>query len=211
MFDFKKIEDFDRHIALSIPNYDGLVDTVKAVILEYLSNDGALLDIGCSSGALLNSLRDLTKANLIGCDLVDMGYDKGYDFHKKSARAIFDLFNIDDFDVISSIFTLQFMGRIERRETLKSIKNRVDAGSVFILAEKVHFNCSRLDTAIFRQHMRSKLTGFTAEEILAKDLQLSGSMFPRSCSEIEKELAEIGSHEVIWQCYNFKCWAVFGG
>lgn len=205
-FDFLKIEDFERHISLSIPNYAGLIDTVENVALEYLTSDGAMIDAGCSSGLLLNKIFERTDSELVGCDLVDMGYDKSYKFENKSALEVIG--SVRSIDVISCLFTLQFMGRRERAATIAAIAKAVQGGAVAIIAEKIHLNNSRLNTSIYRAHNRGKAKSFTAEEIQSKDFDLSGSMFPLSSKAIERELEQIGDYEAIWQSYNFKCWCI---
>lgn len=210
MFDFKNISDFEKHIELSIPNYRGLVDTVRAVALEFLDEDSIMVDIGCSSGILLNSMRDKTRAALYGCDLVDMGYHKEYIFSQVKGSDFLEQAEDGSVGVISCLFTLQFMSRKERKTTIDAIRRHVQAGGVAIIAEKVHFKSTRVDGAVFRQHQRGKLGSFTAAEILEKDLALSGSMFPRSSAEMEKELYSLGDYDQIWQSYNFKAWCVYG-
>lgn len=207
MLDFSKIEDFEKHIQLSIPNYGGLIDVIKAVSLEYVSGDGLMLDVGCSSGFLLNKIAKNTRASLIGCDVVNMDYEKNFKFIQDKGCDVLSI--IDHIDVISCIFTLQFMGRKERAKTIEEIKKHVDAGCVAIIAEKIHMESSRIDTAVFRQHQRSKLNHFTAKEILDKDLSLSGSMFSMESEKIENELGYIGKYEQLWQSYNFKCWCIY--
>jgi tRNA (cmo5U34)-methyltransferase len=207
MFDFSEIKDFDAHINMSIPNYSGLLDSVSAVALEYLTPDGSMLDIGCSSGALLNHIKPKTLSKLYGCDLVDMGTEKKYEFLNESGLSA--LQNVDDIDVITSIFTLQFMGRIERKDTLTEIERKVKDGAIAIIAEKTHINNPRVNTALYRQHQRGKLKSFTSDQILQKDFDLSGSMFPLESNEIENELSSIGRFVQIWQSYNFKCWCCF--
>lgn len=208
MFDFSKVEDFDHHIELSIPNYNGLIDVVSAVSLEYLDKDSKLIDIGCSSGRFLNMVAPNTSAELIGCDLVDMKYEKKYSFTMQLGSKVLSI--AEDVNVITSLFTLQFMSRKERALTLHQISQHVKKGAIAIIAEKVHLNSTRLNTAIFRSHQRKKMDSFTAVEILEKDHALSGAMFPRSDKEIEQELSSIGNFDQIWQSYNFKCWCIYG-
>lgn len=207
MFDFSEIKDFDRHIEMSIPNYIGLIDVVSSIALEYLDYSSKIIDIGCSSGRLLNLISNSTKAELIGCDLVDMKYNKNYKFKKESAISV--LADAANVSVITSIFTLQFMSKLDRAETLREVKRHIDGGAIAIIAEKVHLNSTRLDTSIYRSHMRKKLENFTADEILKKDNSLVGVMFPRSSIDIENELSMLGDYDQIWQSYNFKCWCIY--
>lgn len=206
MFDFNNIEDFGRHIEMSVPNYRGLVDVAKAVSLEYLPNNGEMWDLGCSSGLLLNEIASASDAKLIGCDVVDMGYSKQYDF--KQMDLIDILLDHDTPNVISCLFTLQFLNPFDRNIAVNAIREHVQNGATFIVAEKTHLKCPRINAAVFRQHMRGKLDNFSADEILQKDLDLAGSMFPLSKQEMDHELRKIGEAEQIWQSYNFKAWAI---
>jgi len=207
-FKFDSVDDFDKHINLSIPNYDGLIEVVSSVALEYLTPDGGLLDVGCSTGSLASKINGRSESNVSGCDIVDFREHNDFNFILDSAANAIN--SQADLDVITSIFTLQFMGRRERKRTIDGIKAHVEKGCIAIIAEKIHLDNPRLNTALYRTHQRCKLEGFTAKDILEKDLSLAGAMFPLSINEIEKELSEIGTAHSIWQSYNFRCWAIIG-
>jgi len=55
-FDFNKIEDFDEHIRLSIPNYDFLFEQVKVLVEAFAEEECPVVDVGCSTGRLVSSL-----------------------------------------------------------------------------------------------------------------------------------------------------------
>lgn len=216
-FDFEKVDDFDRHIALSIPNYEGLVDVFTALCMEYMPPQGTLLDIGCSTGKFLAGLPKVKDSYYAGCDIalvngiVETAENGNFDFITMSANdAIENLLSGDGhIDVLTSMFTLQFMGTKERRATLDQIKRVVDKGGVALIAEKIFCKSSKINNVLAREHLRQKRKNFSDTEILDKDYQLFGSMFCLELDSIEKELSGVGRYEQVWQSYNFRGWVVY--
>ncbi len=209
VFDFNSIKDFDNHIKLSIPDYSGLIRVFTALYLESMSPDGVCVDVGCSTGKLLNSIPKISGAAYHGCDVVKMCKDDYYDFSFKKEDCVDFLKRFESVDVIFSIFTLQFLGKHKRKKTLVELKRLVGSGAVLLVAEKVYCNNSKVNTVLHREHMREKREHFTDQEILDKDYQLFGTMFCSETRDIEKELQEIGLYEQVWQSYNFKGWVVY--
>ena len=204
MFDFSKIENFDDHIKLSIPSYEVLFDTFRSICLE-LSGGGVVLDVGCSSGSLLNSLSGLTSSRLIGCDPVDMPSVKNFEFIK---CGVADLIEFESVDVVVCMFTLQFLSKKERVIALQRIRGVVSTGGVALIAEKVYLSDSKVNTMMHKHHMQSKRSNFCDSDILNKDRDLSGSMHCVDNDQLISELSEIGRFEQVWQCYNFKAFIV---
>lgn len=204
MFKFENIKDFDKHIDNSIPNYKGLIDIIVPIANEYLAKDGDILDLGCSKGTTLNLIE--TKGRKIGVDTVDMGTSNIEFVNMDILEYLEGLTYIPD--VILSIFTLQFLGDKKRASVIDHLSNLVKSGSKLIIAEKVYIGDSRLNNLLNRLHIQTKRDNFTDTEILDKDDQLFGSMFPKNNTELEIELSEIGNYVQIWQSYNFKAWVV---
>ena len=164
-FKFENIDDFDRHIDLSIPNYQTLNSIFTHEGFEFIQGDCA----------------------------------EWLERHKKGIRLIFD----NNVSVIVAMFFLQFLGLNKRKRVLKLIKYFIEKGAVFLVAEKVYLNDSRLQTLIHRMHIQNKRKGFTDKEILDKDEQLSISMFCQTEYNLEKELKDLGMVSKVWQSYNF--------
>ena len=49
-FEFDAIEDFDKHINLSIPSYDTLSNVFTGITCAFGYPESAVVDIGCSTG-----------------------------------------------------------------------------------------------------------------------------------------------------------------
>tara|TARA_R100000808_G_scaffold24362_1_gene55977 strand:- start:1038 stop:1688 length:651 start_codon:yes stop_codon:yes gene_type:complete len=205
-FDFKRIEDFDRHIELSIPNYQTLNNIFTWIATEFSQSEGLVVDLGCSTGRFLSSLPKAEGCEYLGIDKVKMETHDGFSFIEGDCEEELD--NLKDISVIVSMFFLQFLGEYKRRRILKQIKSYINDGCVFLVAEKVYLNDTRLQTLIHRMHVQSKRNNFTDEEILNKDQQLSISMFCKKEKDLENELKELGDITKVWQSYNFLAYVV---
>ena len=206
-FNFNQIDDFDKHISLSIPNYNGLADIFRAIAVENVHPNGSFVDIGCSTGKFCASVPKISSASYTGVDSENLGVSKcGFDFHQ--GCAIEYLKSIDKADVISAMFTLQFMGKHDRANAISELVRLNKNGAVVLLAEKVYFDNSKLNQAVHREHVNAKRSAFTDKEILDKDYKLFGSMFCNTNKEMELELSAFDSVDSVWQSYNFKGWCI---
>ena len=86
---------------------------------------------------------------------------------------------------------------------MSEIAKRINSGAIFLIAEKVYLNDSRLQHLIHKLHIQEKRKNFSDEEILEKELQLSISMFCKKEDELNEELGKLGSMTKVWQSYNF--------
>ena len=158
MFDFKKIPEFDKHIDLSIPNYSGLSELFQAFVGEYATSGGTVVDLGCSTGAFLSSLPKNKKVKTVGVDVIDITKFKGFDFIESTASDY--LKGTLDIDVIVAMFSLQFMGREERKKTVNEIRRLVGNGATLLISEKCFFG-SKVENVLKRSHMNIKRNSFT--------------------------------------------------
>lgn len=208
-FDFKKVEDFDKHIAVSIPNYKGLCDVFRAISVENLPPYGEILDVGCSTGGFLEALPAHPTSRLHGVDIVDIRLEgTTFIFHQEDAAT--HLKGVDKVDVVVVMFTLQFLGGKQRSELLNELVRLNRGGATILIAEKVFLKSSKINQILHKEHTRAKRLSFSDKEILDKDYQLAGTMFCRTEEEIEVELNKFGEYTQVWQSYNFKAWCIEG-
>jgi SAM-dependent methyltransferase len=200
-FDFKNTSDFDRHIDLSIPNYSTLDSIFSNIALEFAQAEGAVVDLGCSTGRFLHSLPKIEQARYIGIDEVEMAQFNSFDLIIGDCEEY--LPDIENVTVIVSMFFLQFLGKYKRQRVLAQIKDHIERGATFLVAEKVYLNDARLQNLIHRMHIQSKRESFDDKEILDKDKQLSISMFCKTETELNNELNQLGNVTKVWQSYNF--------
>ena len=71
-FEFDTIEDFDKHINLSIPSYETLSDVFTGVACAFAQPESSVVDVGCSTGKFLSDLPKANDCNYIGIDKTEL-------------------------------------------------------------------------------------------------------------------------------------------
>ena len=69
-FEFDAIDDFDKHINLSIPSYDTLSNVFTGITCAFGHPESAVVDIGCSTGKFLSDLPQIDECTYIGIDKI---------------------------------------------------------------------------------------------------------------------------------------------
>lgn len=202
-FDFNNIQDFDKHINLSIPNYDFLSNHLKFLIEALTEKETNVIDLGCSTGALLLNLDKNLSCNYYGYDLSDLLPEKNIDNITFLKEDITKSKYPQNCSVISSIFTLQFLPRHKRKEVIEKSYSSLNEGGYFIICEKTHSNDPCLESITNSIYYKYKRENFTDNEILEKQQQLTGVMKLKTLSELEKELSLFSFVEVFWKSYGF--------
>ena len=200
-FDFKKVDDFEKHIELSIPNFLTLDNIFKHVTHEFAQPESTVVDLGCSTGRFLSGLTQIEGCQYVGVDTVDMETRRdNFLFIEGDVEKWLEeqLQNTAVASVIVSMFFLQFLGAKKRARVLNLIRHHIELGAKLLISEKVFLEDSRLQSLIHRLHIQEKRKGFTEKEILDKDLQLSVSMFCKQESELEAELKQLGAVTKVW-------------
>lgn len=202
MFDFKSIQDFDKHINLSIPSYKNLSNVFSGITCAFAQPESSVVDIGCSTGRFLSNLPKTKNCSYIGIDEITLQNSfNNFEFIEDDIEKA--LPNIKNISVVVSMFTLQFLGKLKRERVLCKIKERIKKGAVFLVAEKVYLDDPVVQTLVHKMHVQDKRKSFTDKEILDKDTQLSVSMFCKTEKELTLELNQLGNVSKIWQSYNF--------
>lgn len=202
IFDFNTIKDFDDHIRKSIPDFSTLDYYIKEFIYAYQQKNTAVIDLGCSTGSRILDLERDDSISYFGVDSSDLikeGVRDGINFVKEN---VLD-FNFVESSVITSVFFLQFLSRIQRRTVLEKIKNHLVSGGVFICCEKIHFDNSRMESISSSIAMNWKRNNFSDAEILDKNFKLKNTMFLLTYEALKEELNGIGEAIQFWQSQGF--------
>ena len=216
MFDFNKVEDFDKHISLSIPNYDQLFNTFKNIASIYSEPDSCVIDYGCSTGKFLLQLPKKKGCRYYGIDESSLipPTTSSIHFFKEDAILFGEEINqrleidipsnfLNQPSVVVCMFFLQFLTKSERKKMLSVLKSQIDGGAVLLISEKIMLSDIKIDNIISRLHIEEKRKNFTDTEILDKDRQILDSMYILEETELLKELNSIGNATKVWQSYNF--------
>tara|TARA_R110002167_G_scaffold26380_5_gene90900 strand:- start:3810 stop:4556 length:747 start_codon:yes stop_codon:yes gene_type:complete len=218
------VDNFDRHVAHSVPGYGDAQDCMAALGRHFAQADTKIIDIGCATGTTSAKLFEGGWTTPKGCRTVLMDpssnmLDAAY---KKVAMAASGTANIltrktalgepggmdehiGSASVIFCAFTLQFVPPAVRAAALGDMADTLAPGGVLLLFEKqVPINADMVDPMRQSHHDIKELEGYTREQIAAKDRALRGTMHPRRLNDFEWELAQAGLvGEPVWRSLMF--------
>ena len=212
-------EGFDNHIEKSIRGYSHLMEDVISLSRYFIENNTNVVDIGCSTGKMTKALIDhnmdhCTDATYIGLEIAD-GFQKDlikrteevkkyyYNvyFKKEDARD----YNYTNCSLVTSIFTLQFMPKIDRESLVKKIYDGLRSGGAYILAEKTICENALVQDMITFNYYDYKRKSFSTEDIMDKERTLRHMMKPNTWKEIEEMILKAGFSVVqpFWRNHAF--------
>jgi tRNA (cmo5U34)-methyltransferase len=206
-FSFDTITDFDDHIAKSIPNYHLLNDSVRDLATFYAKEDFSIVDLGCSTGKLLESIS--FEGAKLGIDISGNLLPDSHDevqYLQKDLRSFKNLGKTPS--LVISLFTLQFLPLADRPNILSLIYDELAEGGAFIWAEKVHEESGELERVMNSAYYDFKRLHFSASEIMKKERDLRPIMQTNTSMRnyIMAENAGFTVGTMFWKFYNFEAW-----
>jgi tRNA (cmo5U34)-methyltransferase len=206
-FSFDTIQDFDKHILQSIPNYNVLINMIQSMSGYFVVEDATIYDLGCSTGQLLKSLP--YENAKVGVDLSEHLLPITDPIYEDITFQIEDLNNdywdVDDACLVYSIFTMQFLKKSRRDNYLQTIyEGLVDGGALF-LCEKIYQDNGAFQEVFSFSHYDYKKQSFKESEIYSKEKDLRSIMKPNTNNEILEMLQKAGFSKItaFWQSFNF--------
>tara|TARA_R110002012_G_scaffold322078_1_gene554676 strand:- start:1674 stop:2357 length:684 start_codon:yes stop_codon:yes gene_type:complete len=216
--DFNSSE-FQDHIARSIPNYKGMRTLLPKLASNFLVSNSNIYDIGCSAGDLIFELQ--SRFNPIHDNLSYIGYDIAEGllpdlqyapncsfFPRDVTEESLTMFNTS---LVFSLFTLQFIELPKRIKLVKKIYDSLDKRGAFFVCEKIYSNNAMVEDFFTFSNYDLKMSNkFTPKEILKKQKDLRGVMFPLTQEQNEKMFREAGFEvvEVFFKSLNFIGWVL---
>ena len=208
-------EGFDTHIDQSVRGYSNLwTDVLK--FSEYFVEDGTcVVDIGCSTGKLLKSMKDQNdkfapKCFYKGIEIEEDFFPKLIDeenlkFWKGDVRSFDWVTGAVNCSLVTSIFSLQFMPKTNRQQIIDRIYEALVKGGAFIFSEKIFSIDSQLQEMMQFCYYDYKRQFYSAEELLDKEVNLRHMMKPLTYSELIEMVEKAGFESVqpFWQNFNF--------
>lgn len=169
-FSFSTIENFDNHISNSIAGYDILHELIINISSFFANKDSTVIDLGCTSGKLLNKINIKYHSKVIGYDIIRNNFIDGVDLR---VQDITDKdFIIPDNNLTYLIFTLQFIDVDKRKLILDKVLNSLLPGGALIICEKELSQIGIMQEIFTFSNYSYKRNCFTSEEILNKEQDL---------------------------------------
>jgi tRNA (cmo5U34)-methyltransferase len=181
---------FVEHISRSVPFYAEGHELICHLSDYFVGTDSTVYELGCSTGELLGKL---AAHNDLKPDVRWIGIDVEEDMITQASKTCtiqdnieFHCADILDFDyekadLIVAYYTLQFVPERFRQQLINSVYESLNWGGAFILFEKVGAPDARFQdimSGVYRDFKRRG--GYTAEQILHKEISLKGVLKPFS-------------------------------
>ena len=205
-FSFDTIDNFDEHIAQSIPNYHTLTEAICDLSTYFMTEDTQVTDLGCSTGKLLERLPH--RGRKLGIDISENLLPQSLGETHYILRDLRALNSLSKSSLILSIFTLQFIPYEDRPNILSIVYESLIKGGAFIWAEKVREESGELEQVIHGAHYDFKRKAFSADEILNKERDLRPIMKVNTSmrNQILAENAGFTVGTMFWKFFNFEAW-----
>ena len=198
-------EGFDEHIEQSIRGYSNLLEDVISLSRYFVENDTTVVDIGCSTGKLTKAMIEhnidhSTNTSWIGVEIAD-GFVDNLEKRQKEVEGFADvnfiMKDIRDYEfcncsLVTSIFTLQFMSKKDRKEVISNIYRGLNDGGAFIFSEKTICENALVQDMITFNYYDYKRKSFTTDDIMDKEKTLRNMMKPNTWNEITDMLSYAG-------------------
>lgn len=203
-FDFSTVENFDNHINNSILGYDLLHDLIKSLLEFFITDKSTIIDLGCTTGSFLNKIKTKFNCNCIGYDIDDKQFQYDIDLIKQDITS--NDFIIPKCDVITSIFTLQFIDHKYRNKIIKKIYESLNENGIFIFCEKEIIENGFFQDVFTFTNFDYKKRNFSNEDILIKEKQLRAFMRCNSSNDNIKLLENNGfiNNIIFFNSLNFR-------
>ena len=213
-------EGFDKHIQQSIRGYDNLMEDVVSLSRYFVEDDTNIVDIGCSSGKNTKAMMEYNSdhsptAQYFGVEVADgfvqdlkdrrlelntAGFNN-VEFVMKDIRK----FQFSNCNLITSIFTLQFMPKKDRKKVVQNIYHGLNEGGAFIFAEKTICESALVQDMITFNYYDYKRKSFDTEDIMDKEKTLRNIMKPLTWKDLELMVSFAGFKTVqpFWRNHSF--------
>lgn len=207
---------FDRHVALSVPEYDHVQRLVGKLSRFFLHDGAEVIDYGCATG---RTIEDISRENA-GRRVRYIGVDESAPMCAKASERLqtlgieFDVLNSSLMRVqptsktsfIVAIYALQFMTIADRADALRMMA-QARKGAGLIVVEKTTPDEPGFAVPFSDIHHDEKLATYSPEEVIGKTRSLRGVLRPMTMSDTESMLRDASwKPQRFWQNLSFVGW-----
>lgn len=179
--------NFNSHVREQLPFYEMLTNAVTMIVRNYLPENGLVYDIGASTGNITNNIKEFAISRNATVESIERSEEmaktwNGYGIIHTANATDFDY---QEFDVCICFLVLMFLSIEERKNLLIKLKSKLKKGGVIIIVDKLLVDGGYFGTVMRRLTLDWKLkNGATPEQIITKELSLSGVQRPMTNDEL---------------------------
>lgn len=187
-FDTPEIANtFDAHVREQLPWYDMVTDAVVYIARNYLPEFGVVVDIGASTGNMVDKLMPLTferMADVVAIEKSISMCDVLKNKYKKSDCVVVENSDVTRGDLPKAnvyilFLTMMFIPIDKRKALMDSMRANCKQGGVIVVVDKICDHGGYFATVLKRLTMQFKLQqGAKPEDVLNKEMSLAGVQIP---------------------------------
>lgn len=207
-FDKEMVNNFDDHVKKSVPLYEEFHKDIINMSVYFSQKNTKIIDIGTSTGVLLNDLYNINKHRNIECIGIDIEKGMIEECNNRYNNLKFEVCDALDFDytnssIITSVLTLQFINKKERKEIIKKIYNEMNEDGSLFIVEKIKNNIPDVHDIYNDIYYDFKRDNLTDEDVLDKNVSLRGVMKPLTLQDNIQILKNVGFNKIdVFMKYN---------
>lgn len=207
-FNKEMVNNFDDHVKKSVPLYEEFHKDIINMSVYFSQKNTKIIDIGTSTGVLLNDLYNINKHRNMECIGIDIEKDMIEECNNRYNNLKFEVCDALDFDytnssIITSVLTLQFINKKERKEIIKKIYNEMNEDGALFIVEKVKNNIPDVHDIYNDIYYDFKRDNLTDEDVLDKNVSLRGVMKPLTLQDNIQILKNAGFNKIdVFMKYN---------
>jgi len=181
------VDKFDSHVREQLPWYDMVTDAVVYIVRNYLAQRKTVVDIGASTGNLMEKLIPILDdrfSNGIAIDRSEsmcIRMDEKFpdDGIVKVDYCDVTKQDVPDAQIYILFLTLMFIPVAERKRLMRRLIDQCEVGGCIIVVDKVADHAGYFGTVLKRLTMHFKLLqGAKPEDVLTKEMSLAGIQIP---------------------------------
>ena len=185
---------FDAHVREQLPWYELVTNLVAHFARSYLPEGGLVYDLGASTGNIGRALSSSLYARKARFQPIDNSPQMAEKYDGPGTIFVGDAvdFDYEPFDVAVLMLCLMFIPLAKRGALLRKLRGLLRPGGAIVIVDKLESTGGYAGSVSSRITMSGKLeSGATPEEIIAKELSLSGIQRPLRRSELPEEAIEV--------------------
>lgn len=179
---------FDAHVREQLPWYDLATGAVAHIARHYIPHSGLVFDVGTSTGNLGRAIGETLLARSATLVPVDNSAEMLKEYDGPGDPICADAREVDysGADVIVAFLVLMFVPYQDRTVLVRRWYDALNFGGAMIIFDKIEAPRGYIGTVIRRLTLAGKVaTGTPSDQIIQKELSLSGVQRPISPSFIE--------------------------
>ena len=213
-------EGFDNHIDKSIRGYSNLLDDTVSFSRYFVEDNTKVVDVGCSTGKLTKMIMgnnpNRQDAQYVGVELAGSFFgnldERRKEIEKEYPWASLEWvkdhvtnYVFNNCSLVTSLFTLQFMPKPTRQDTINNIYEGLNEGGAFIFAEKLMCENAFFQELLTFNHYDYKRKSFSPEEIMDKEKELRDMLKPNTWEELKSMIwcAGFKDCQIFWRNHQF--------